>query len=95
MQFIYNVQKNAYKLNLSFGFILQQIETKELRYYYPQQNDKAFKLPAFITSERDLTPFVDRISNLDVINHITRERPTTKWVVFKLCNVRYSLFNMD
>ena len=95
MQFIYNFQKNAYKLNLSFGFILQQIETKELRYYYPQENDQAFKLPAVVTSERDLTPLINRISNIDVINHIAQERPTTKWVVFKLCNVRYSLFNQN
>ena len=32
---IFRSQKNAFKINLAFGFILSNVETGEKRYYYP------------------------------------------------------------
>ena len=37
LQAIFRAQRNAFKINLAFGFILSNVETREKRYYYPSQ----------------------------------------------------------
>ena len=32
---IFRAQRNSFKINLAFGFILSNVETGEKRYYYP------------------------------------------------------------
>ena len=39
---IFHSRKNSFKINLSFGFILSNVETGEKRYYYPSQNGLVF-----------------------------------------------------
>ena len=34
---IFRRQKNAFKINLAFGFIVSNVETGEKRYYYPRK----------------------------------------------------------
>ena len=40
-----------------------------------------FDLPPTVTSKADLKPFVSRICSFDIINHVSNDRPYTKWVV--------------
>jgi hypothetical protein len=44
-----------FKINLSFGFILRNVETGELRYYHSSQNNsRFFDAPHLIRTEEDL-----------------------------------------
>ena len=45
---IFLSQTNAFKINLSFSFILQHRETGEFRYYYASNNDQLLKSPRLI-----------------------------------------------
>ncbi len=93
--FIFKNQKSAFKINCSFGFILRNIETQRLRYYYAHENDQGFDLPVTVTTTYDLPGLVKRIANIDLIHHVTKNRPSTKWVVFKLCNIRYTVYKLN
>ncbi len=95
VNFIFSQQTTAFKMNCSFSFILRNIETNNLRFYYAHENDQAFELPKTITSLADLPLFVNKLSKFDIINHVSRERPSTKWLVFRLCNVRYNVYRLD
>lgn len=47
-------QSSAFKISISFGFILSNVETGEKRYYYPSQNGFIFDQPLVVADEEDL-----------------------------------------
>jgi hypothetical protein len=55
---IFREQTTAFKINLSFGFFLRNIETVELRDYHSSQNNaRFFYAPHLIRTEEDLERF--------------------------------------
>ena len=62
---IFRSQKNAFKINLSFGFILSNVETGEKRYYYPSQNGLVFDQPLVVAYEADLQRVLQRVGETD------------------------------
>ena len=60
-------QTTAFKINVSFGFILRNVETGELRYYHPSQNNsRLFYVPHLIRTEEDLDKFLADLSRQDI-----------------------------
>ena len=50
---IFRQQTTAFKINLSFGFILRNMETGELRYYHSSQNNSRFvDVPHLIRTDK-------------------------------------------
>ena len=89
---IFREQTTAFKINLSFGFFLRNIETGELRYYHPSQNNaRFFDVPHLIRTEEDLERFLDELSRHDILEYIRQQRPDTKWVVHLQTNVTFYL----
>jgi len=54
LRVIFRAQRNAFKINMTFGFILSNVETGEMRYYYPSQNGLIFDHPLVVADEADL-----------------------------------------
>jgi hypothetical protein len=89
---LYRQQTTAFKINLSFGFILRNIETGVLRYYHPSQNNaRFFDFPHLMRTEGDLERFLEELSRHDILEYIRQQRPDTKWVVHLLTNVTFYL----
>ena len=65
---IYQRQRSSFKINLSFSFVLRNIETGELRFFYASNN----------------TNVLDSLWMLDVLEWVRNQRPNSKWVFFKL-----------
>jgi len=64
---IFRQQTTAFKINLSFGFMLRNVETGELRYYHPSQNNaRFFDVPHLSRTEEDLQKFLDDFSRHDM-----------------------------
>jgi hypothetical protein len=58
VRYLYRQQTTAFKINLSFGFILRNIETGVLRYYLPsQKNARFFDVQHLIRTEENLERF--------------------------------------
>ena len=84
---IFTQYTTAFTINLSFGFMLRNVETGELRYYHPSQNNARFvNFPHLIRTEEDLDKFPDDLSRQDILEFIRQQRPDTKWVVHLVTN---------
>ena len=62
---LFRAQRNAFRINLSFGFILTNVETGETRYYYPSQNGLIFDQPLVMADEADLERVLQRVGETD------------------------------
>ena len=90
VQHIFANQTTAFKINVSFGFMLRNVETGELRYYHSSQNNARFlDVPHLIRNEEDLERFLEELSRHDMLEFIRQQRPDTKWVVQLLTNVMF------
>ena len=56
---IFRRQTNAFKINLSFSFILQHRETGEFRHFYASNNQQILKSPKLIRNQQDLDNLLD------------------------------------
>lgn len=72
---LYRRKTTAFKINLSFGFILRHIETGVLRYYHASQNNAIFfDVPLLIITEEDLESLLE-LSRHDIPEFIRQQRP--------------------
>ena len=87
---IFTQQTTAFTINLSFGFMLKNVEKGELRQYHPSQNNARFlDAPHLIRTEEDLARYLDELSRHDMLEYIRQQYPDTKWVVHFLPNVTF------
>lgn len=84
---IYQEEHQTFRLNLSFGFILQHVETEEYRYFYAHNCTSILQKPAVISSSSDLEKLRKTLQTLDVIEQLLVNRPNTKYRVTLLTNV--------
>ncbi len=77
----------AAKINISFGYLLRNVETEEFTYYYAQSNTSVFTLPIMVANSMDLDFLRDRVDNENFFRHMMRERPDTKSRFYKMTNV--------
>ncbi len=93
---IFNRQTKRFKINLSHGFILRNVETGELRYFHASQNNaRHFDSPFLIANEHDLERFISAVEEIDVKEYAARQRPNTKWVVEGVTNVTFYVNKLD
>ncbi|KAJ8311210.1 hypothetical protein KUTeg_011238 [Tegillarca granosa] len=86
---IYYREQHVFKLNLSFGMILQHRETGQYRYFTPYRNNSAFDSPINISRCTDLRRFYLRLRPLDILDQLLRNRPDTKWIPVLITNVEF------
>ena len=70
---------NRFKINVSFGFILRNIENGELRYYHSSHNlGHLLEAPHLINNEADFEVFLEAIIEDDILEWARKQRPNTK-----------------
>ena len=84
-------QTNAFKINLSFSFILQHRETGEFRYHYASNDDQLLNSPRLIRNQHDLKNLLDFLASQDFPSHLKNQRPNTKWVNERIVSLRIHL----
>ena len=85
---VFNAQPSSFKVAISLGYILKNIETGELCYYWPSQNNQLLlATPQLIRNEGDLTGLCDTILQKDLEKHVTF--PNTKYSFVKCTNVSF------
>ena len=76
------------KVNLSYGFILRDIETNDFRYYHSCVNEgRVLQRHVTISSKKMFERFVNRVYSDDILESIRARRPNTKFVVETITNV--------
>ena len=84
-------QTNAFKINLSFSFILQHRETGEFQYHYASNNDQIINSPRLIRNQHDLGNLLDFLASQDFPSHLKDQRPNTKWIIERIVSLRIHL----
>ena len=83
----FNNLKCAAKVNLSFGFILKNIEDGGFRYFYAHENNTLLDRSKLVCTRDDLAKLKDFLNKTDVIESCSQERMNTKWRFYKVTNL--------
>jgi hypothetical protein len=82
------------KINVAFGFILENRTTGELKFFHPSNNTRLFPTPRLLASPNDYREFVDDVEHEDAFEYARVQRPTTEWVVKRVICVRFDVFKL-
>ncbi|KAI8484950.1 hypothetical protein Bbelb_373570 [Branchiostoma belcheri] len=85
---VFRDQKTAFKLSMSFGFILRNTETGEFRYYYACRNNHCFlEKPVLVENEGGVEDFLDKnvlVNSGQTPSGLLRRFQTSPFFVAKL-----------
>lgn len=92
---IYDRQNRAVRLNLEFGLILVNTETREYRYLKPYHRHEVFQRPIYVSQRNHLNRLQQRMQRFNITNYILRQRPDTKWKPYLITNVRIVIYHLN
>ena len=74
---MFQEQTNAFKINLSYGFVLKNKNTGCYRYYHSSCNccGRYLDEPSLITDRGDFDEFLERIKQNDILQWVISQRP--------------------
>ena len=83
----------AFKVNVSFGFVLREKENDRLRYYHSSNNccGRYLEEPSLITNRDDFESFLARIQESDILQWAIAQRPNSDWVCEHVTNATFFL----
>ena len=84
----------TFKINVSFGFIIRNRTTEELRFYHPSNNTLLFETPMLIVNQGDFINLLDRVEREDALEYARLQRPSTSWTVEKIICVRFDVYRL-
>ena len=79
LDYVFKELKCAAKVNLAFGFVLQNVEDGSCRYFYAHENNTVMERSKLVCTQADKTNLKDRRQKMDIVDICTRERSNTKW----------------
>ena len=91
---IYTEKRNAFKVNLGFGFILYKPITDEWKYYYASQNNLLFDKAFTVINRRDITRLMRHVISLDLPTNYYLKKPSSNWTLGGLANVQIRIFDL-
>ena len=93
---IFRHETHSFKLNLSFGLILQNVQDLSYRYYYPLQQDPMLDSPVLISTIQDIESLMDRLVQMDLLDSILKgRRPDTKSKLRQIANVVFYVYRTN
>ena len=95
MDYIFQRLSCSVKINLAFGFVMQNVgETDVFKYFYPANNNTVFSVPIVLSDRDDLQSLKERIDREELHENLLMHRNDTKWKVYTLTNVSFFLYHM-
>ena len=90
---VFRLQKNAFKVTISLGVILQHKTSGEYRFNWSSQNNQLlFPKPSLIRNSMDKNTFTQSLESVSLINKV--QRPSTEWVFVKVTNVEFFIYKL-
>ena len=85
---IFAAQTTAFKINISYGFILRSRTSNRYRYYHSSCNccGRYLDEPSLITNTESFQIFLERIKEPDILKWALSQRPNSDWVVELVTN---------
>ena len=83
------------KLNVSFGYILENPLTDELRFFHPSDNNTAiFETPRLLRVENDYLETLEELDKEDLVARVQAQRPSSAWRVAKIVCIRIDVYRL-
>ena len=86
--------KKRSKLTAAFEFILRNLDTQELKFFHPYNNNMIFELTKLIVNDQDYKKLLDDLEREDVMEYANTHRPSTKWRVAKIVCMRFDVYKL-
>ena len=88
---MFQEQTNAFKINLSYGFVLKNKNTGQYKYYHLSANccGRYFDEPRLITNRGHFDEFLERIKQNDILQWALSQIPESAWVCELVTNVTF------
>ena len=90
---LFDQQKTASKVNVSYGFVLKENQSGRLRYYHSSSNycGRLLEEPSLIANRDDFDRFLARIAESDVLQWAITQRPNSDWFCELVTNATFFL----
>lgn len=83
------------KINCSYGAILENKDTNEMRYFHSSSNNATvFEDPVSVKSEDELNRFFQHLLGRDPRLEAIRRRPNTKWIIKRITNISFYIYKI-
>ena len=92
---VFRRQSQAFKINMSFSYILQNCETGEHRFFYASNSEQLLNIPKLIRNQQDLNKLLDHLASKDYPTFLKQHRPNSKWTIERIVNLRVNLYLID
>ena len=92
VEFKFERPQNAFKIDLSFGPILQNINTQIYRYFASHYTDGLFLFPQLISSRQDIENLRLQLAKLDLSTYFHKQKPNSEWTPVVITNVLYVVY---
>ena len=81
-------QTIAFKINVSYGFVLQHRQSRRLKYYHSSCNccGTYLEKPCLVTNAVSFDAFLESIHEQDVLKWVISQRPNSDWVCVMVTN---------
>ena len=88
---IYQDITETFKVNITFGLMLQHIETLEHRYFIPYFNRSLFTAPQPVSNLSDFDQLKAKVLNVDLGFYFRQVRPDTKYRLAFVTNIVFRI----
>ena len=79
--------KCAAKMNLAFGFTLEDIADRKIRYFFAHENNSLLDLSTLVCTNNDRVKQKEFLNKTNLSESCSREKMNTKWKIYELTNL--------
>ena len=90
---IYDQSSFTFRINLTFSTILQNIETKDFRYFQGYRNNTLLDDPPVISNTSDLNKLRETLETKDISHYLMLQRENTKHKPVLVTNTQIWIYN--
>ena len=83
---IFEAYQTGFAINILHGYILENSETGEFRYFYFGENTRLFDTPRLIRNRASFERFLADFRKIDSAEKAVQHRPNTKWTFYAFTN---------
>ena len=87
LDYVFKELKCAAKVNLEFGFVLNNIEDGMCRYFYVRENNTIMERSKLVSTQVHMTNLKHRMQKMDIVHICIRKRANTMWKFYKHTNL--------